>query len=233
MKKMNQSNEVIQNRGGMKVMNRIIRKLLSGVLGVGLLMLGLMMTSQDKVYAYSDAVSSNNVTALTVLITPNVDRGVEISSGNVHLDLGNVDLNASTYTVRPATVTIVGTASTSELTLAAAIGGGWNFDADPLDANSDQLATWALFSSIAITSPPVSNDFTIFNSTINSNSTTQSAAQVGDALSRYEGNWSGSDMDSMAPQAKRHLWIKMRTPSDTTVYGAQTIVFDLAVEAAN
>ncbi len=206
---------------------------LKGIVGIAVMVLGLATLNVIKAYAYTDSVSTNNYTALTVLITPNVDRGVEITSGNVNLDLGAVDLNFSTYTVRPATVTIYGTASTTELTLAAAISGGWSFDSTPLVSETDKMATWALFSSIAIASAPSSSEFQIYNSTIASDTASQSATGVGDASARYEGGWNGSDMDSMAPGTKRHMWIKMQTPSASSITTQQTVVFDLAVEAAN
>ena len=196
-------------------------------------LVSVIVSIRPQLYAYTDSVSTNNYTALTILITPNVDRGVEISSSNVNLDLGSVDMYTSTYTVRPATITILGTISTTELTLSAAISGGWSFDSTPLVAETDKLSTWALFSSIAITSAPSSSEFQIYNSTIASDTASQSATGVGDASSRYEGGWNGSDMDSMAPGTKRHLWIKMQTPSATSITTQQTIVFDLAVEAAN
>jgi hypothetical protein len=191
------------------------------------------MVSVEKAHAYSDAVSTNNVTALTIRITPNVDRGVEISSGDVNVNLGTVDMSISTYTVNPATITIVGTISNTELTLAAEIVGGWSFDSTPLALETDKMATWALFSAIAISSVPSATQFEIYNSTINSDTPTQAPVDVGDATSRYEGGWNGSDMDSMAIQAKRHLWIRMQTPSATTVASQQTVAFNLTVADPN
>ncbi len=190
----------------------------------------VLLLMNARAFAYTDAVSSNSVSALTVRITPNVDRGVEISSGDVNLDMGNLDLNASTYTVKPATITILGTISTTELTLSAAITGGWSFDSTPNTAESDKIAVWPLFTGVNFSSVPLSTDFEIYNATIASDTSSQSATDVGDASGRYEGGWSGSDMDALAPGASRHLWVRMRSPSATTVTTEQTIMIELAVE---
>jgi hypothetical protein len=232
---MNQTNSQSnkQHKGGQQTMHRHKPKWLKAILAVGTLAVGMIWMGEHMAYAYTDSISTNNVNALTVRITPNADRGVEISSGNVNLNLGTVDMTVSTYTTSPATVTIVGNMTSAELTLAARILGGWNFDSTPVTAESDKLATWALFSAIAITSAPSANEFEIYNSTIASDSTSQAAAQVGDTTNRYEGGWNGSDMDTMAMYTTRHLWIRMRTPSNTSVTGEQTVSFDLAVEASD
>ncbi len=78
-------------------------KIVSITATFGMLAVGLMIGANN---VRAD-ISSNNVTALTITITPNADRGVEISSANSSLDLGAVDMNFSTKTVYPATVTIM------------------------------------------------------------------------------------------------------------------------------
>ena len=53
---------------------------------------GMFMAADN---AHATAISSNNAGALIIRIAPNVDRGVEISTGDVNMDLGTVDLGAS------------------------------------------------------------------------------------------------------------------------------------------
>ncbi len=200
----------------------------------GMLALGLTFGLVKE--ARANAISTNNATALTITITPNADRGVEISSANSTLDLGAVDMNFSTKTVFPATVTIMGNMSSSELTLQSTITAAsllsWNFDDDPTSSEADQMAVWSLFSGIAITSAPTDSEFVIYNATV-TQAMVATPAQIGDATARFESTWPASDMDSMVPQTRRHLWTRMRTPATTSKTGTQSVVFTLTVEASN
>jgi hypothetical protein len=226
----------IQNKnGGNKTMSTI--KKLIGVVGV--LVMGLVMVNVSRVEAaYSDQISTNNTAGLIVKITPRGDRGVEISSGEATLDLGVVDMNFSTKTVHPATVTIYGNMSTTELEMTStitAVAGSWSFDNDPNDANADLLAVWSVFSGVNISSAPSDNEFVVSNATV-----TQSMVAVADRIggvsgngTRFEGIWTGSDMDSMVPGTKRHLWVRMRTPASTSITGEQSVHFNLAVTDVN
>ncbi len=219
-----------QRRTQMKTANqKIVRSIVTfGMLALG--MIGLVNKAQ------ATAISSNNATALTITITPNVDRGVEISSAIATLNLGSVDMNFSTKTVFPATITIVGNISSTELTLLSTITAAgldsWNFDDAPLTVEADQMAVWSLFSGVSISSVPTDNEFVVYNATV-TQSMVALADQIGDALSRFEGGWTGSDMDSMTPQTVRHLWTRMRTPSSTSRTATQAVVFTLTVQAAN
>ena len=65
-----------------------------------------MALGAGKVWA--DSNPANDTDALTLTITPNVDFGVDIATNPAHLALGAVDLGNSTFTVRPATFTILG-----------------------------------------------------------------------------------------------------------------------------
>ncbi len=214
-------------------MNTKIKQWHKIVAAFGMLAVGLTGLASE---AKATAISSNNATALTILITPNADRGVEISSANSTLDLGAVDMNASTKTVNPATVTIMGNLSTSELTMQSTITAAgfesWNFDDAPVSADPDTMAVWSLFSGIDVASAPADNEFVIYNATV-TQSMVATPAQIGDAASRFEGGWTGSDMDNMVPQTRRHLWTRMRMPSTTSRTVQQRVVFTLTVEAAN
>ena len=107
-------------------MNTLMKKVTSAIIGVGLVTLGLMVWNVNTVHAYAgDSISTNDATAVVVRITPRADRGVQISTGDAgFLNLGTVDLGASTQTVNPATVTITGNMNATELDLSASITGG-------------------------------------------------------------------------------------------------------------
>ena len=223
-------------------------KKISAALTLGTLAAGLLMVSAQKAHAvYSDSISSNDATAMVVRITPRADRGVEISTGNVNLNLGTVDLGASTQTVSPATVTITGNMSSAELDLAASITGGWSFDNNPLSrastaAAANLLNVWATFTSVSTTTVPSQDDeyFRVGASSgakITSASNSASAAHVGtfngSGFGLFENNETAGDMDSMTPGSVRHLWTYFRLPPTTSITGPQDINFVLSVRAGD
>ena len=216
-------------------MKNIAKKLVQGALGIGLVALGLVWMSAQEARA---EISSNTASALTIRLNPNADRGVEISSGIATLDLGTVDVNFSTKTVFPATVTIMGNMAFTELTMLAtmtAITAGeysWQFDNDPDAGETNSVAAWALFSGVDITTAPENNEFNVYNATITQAMGNGTAVQVGDTT-RFEGAWPAADMDNMAAAAKRHLWIRMRAPSAFTGTGFQDLHVTLTAEAVN
>ena len=224
-------------------------KKISAVLTIGTLAIGALMVSAQKAHAvYSDSISSNNATAMVVRITPRADRGVEISTGNVNLNLGTLDLGASTQTVSPATVTFTGNMSSTELDLEASISGGWSFDGNPLSfastaAAANLLNVWATFTSVSTTTAPSQGDeyFRVGSSSgakITSASNVATAAHVGTftgtGIGLFENNeGSSGDLDSVIPGSVRHLWTYFRLPPTTSVTGAQDINFILSVRAGD
>ena len=72
-------------------------------------LMGLLLTVMGTDRAWAIADPTNDADSMTILITPNIDRGVSIDTANVSLDMGTLDLFSSTQTVTPATVTILGT----------------------------------------------------------------------------------------------------------------------------
>ena len=81
--------------------------------------------------------------SLTVTITPNAFYAVDIDTSNfAGMNLGTVDLAASTQTVLPSTVTIQSTYATTDLRLQGSIasaGTPWTFDADTSSNQDDSL----------------------------------------------------------------------------------------------
>lgn len=219
-------------------MKSITRKFAAKIVGIGTLALVSMgiWTGESR----ASLISSNNVTALTITIRPNADRGVDISSSASTLDLGTMDMSLSTYTVLPATITIMGNMATTELTLGSTITAltvgepSWLFDDVPTSTETDRLAVWALFSGVAIASAPTPAEFELYNATV-TQSMVATAVDVGDTAARFESAWPSSDMDDLTSATKRHLWIRMRTPLNTSegTLGQQAVRFNMTVEAAD
>ncbi len=223
-------------------MNTWLKKVSTAVIGVGLLTLGLMVWNVSKVQAYAgDSISSNDATAVVVRITPRADRGVQISTGdNGYLNLGTVDLGASTQTVSPATVTITGNMNTTELDLSATITGGWVFNNAETFASTagaaNQLNAWVSFTSISTGGvPAVNNNDEYFRVGTSSGakltSLTQSFSgvrvgrQSATGIGRFENDESNSgDMDNLAPTSLRHLWTFFRLPPTTSITGQQIMI---------
>ena len=225
-------------KGG-NAMKREHRQKRTGLVGIGLLVVGMVVGSLVE-EAQASAFSTNNVSMINVRITPNVDRGVEIDSNTVSLNLGTVDANVSTKTVSPATVTIAGNFASSELVMQATVTAetagnpSWTFDNDPTSGETDVLAAWGLFTAVTITSAPIDTDFQIYNATATTTMGDGTNAEVGDTAGRFEGSWGGSDMDAMAAGTKRHFWIRLRTPSSfTTNVGEQRVRYTMTVAAPN
>ena len=243
MKEILNHNDTPKPKGGSKTMNSKMKQLLSAVLTVGLLALGTMV---GKVHAYSDALNTNNTAQITITIRPNVDRSVTITTDNVNMDLGNVDLTGSyvsTQTVSPATVTIGGTFGNTDLLLSANISGGWNFDADSSTLDTDNLATWVSFTSISSATAPsqageyfAGVDGTEANSAIlSSGSATFAPLRVGTNFATLPGKFENNitTMNRLDPttQNKRHMWMAFRMPSQTTTTSNQLITFILTVDS--
>ena len=178
--------------------------------------------------------------SLTVTIAPNAYYAVDIATGPSNLNLGTVDLAATTQTVKPATVTIQSTFATTDLALNGVITSGgtaWSFDENTASQETDSLAAWAVFTGVWQSSAPVLGA-EFFNGTTPGatsdviDNTQGGYQQVGDGADQAfeSGN---TDMDSLAVNNTAHLWLYFRLPpTSTTGSGsAQSIVITLQAEA--
>ncbi len=190
---------------------------------------------------YADSNPANDSAALRISIIPNFDRGVIIDTGNLNLDLGSVDMGASTQTVSPSTITIVGNITNTELDLSGLITGGWVFDPNETltSTGTNQLNVWASFTSISTATAPAQNDeyFRVGTSSgakLVSNTNIFAPAAVGktpgSAVGRFESNEGGAgDMDSLSPASRRHVWLYFRLPNTTSITAQQSIQFQFSV----
>ncbi len=198
--------------------------------------------------AVPGAMAASNTDTLTVTIRPNAFYSVVIDTGPpTFLNLGNVDLAATTATVHPATVTIESSYATTDLTLGGNITSGgtaWTFDANTGSNELDSLQAWAVFTDTGIaanpgqtggyfsgTAPNVSGSDVI-------EATARSVGPAGGITGLFEatsGETSFKDMDSLPPipdtQGRSHLWFFFRLPSATTATNAQDIHITLTAGA--
>lgn len=219
-------------KGGNKTMSKLAKKVAGLLVGVGMLVSGLVFVEKAEALQFS----TNNVTQLLILFTPRVDRGVFISSDNVG-DFGSLELAIDTYTVRPATISIIGNISPTELnigaTMQATVAGerSWNFAAvtDPLAGSEDTPGVWGVFSGVARSSVPTNAEFQVSNATIapamaTSNERAGGASGPGTRFEYVGDTPATNDMDLLSVGNQRHYWLRMRTPNTTTVGGEQRLI---------
>lgn len=226
--------------------NTMSKKLMSMIVGVGMLVGGLLMGISSEVWA--DSLSDNSA-AMVLRIIPKVERGVTISTGltaaESFIELGSVDMGASTQTVSPATVTVTGNLATTELDLSAKITGGWVFQNEQVLASTgaNQLNAWMTFTSISTGGAPAQNEeyfrvgsssSTKLTSPTNEFSATAVGSAGGTGIGKFENN-EGNDgnMDNIVPDSQRHLWSYFRLPPSTSLTAEQYINVTLSVRDAN
>ncbi len=195
--------------------------------------------------AFGWAASSDT---LTVSILPNAYYAVDIDTTNVALNMGLVDLGASTQTVRPSTVSIQSTFATTDLKVQGGIssaGTAWTFDDNAASTEPNKLAAWATFTSVNRSSAPTkSADY--FSGSVPG----ASGSDMLDATNRYVGssatdgttnlfennsNFDAKDMDALPPvpnaNGQAHLWLYFRLPNATTDASPQNITVTVTATA--
>ena len=224
-------------------------KKLAGLASSLFLALGVLVMDATSVHADFDI--SNDSAAMVIRIRPNVDRSVTISTSDIGMDLGYVTMGASTFTVRPATVTIGGNVSNTELSLAAQITGGWVFDntqtITSTASSANVLHTFVQFTAVSTgLAPAQDNEYfrvgTTSGSKIVPTNTGPNFAGVpvgfagSNGIGRFENNAenngpSPADMDGITPTATRHMYAYFTLPPITTIATDQDIQFTLTVRA--
>jgi hypothetical protein len=182
--------------------------------------------------------------ALTVTIRPNAFYSFTLSTANVGLDLGTIDLGASTQTVSPATVTITSTYLNTDLQLSGFITSGgtaWTFDTNTASNDSNQLQAWAMFSDTSLKTAPVQNADYFRGTTpgsnscvVDGNSRFLGTSNAGAVANAYEVNSTASgfqDMDGLIASAQSHMWMYFRLPSATTSNQVQNVTLVLTASA--
>ena len=188
--------------------------------------------------AWADLNPADDSANIQITIVPNIDRGVIIDTDTPNmLDLGDVQMGMSTQTVYPATVTILGTVTNTELELSANITGGWKFDDDVTTMEQDDLAVWCVFKATTSAVPPAKTGSN-FDDAMDALSPASPSAFFGPLRVGLAGGNGGLndrfedgsvDMDSLAPGTKRHMWFYLRMPNQTSTANTQKITFILSV----
>ena len=194
------------------------------------------------------AWAANASDSLTVTITPNAFYAVSITTTNAVLNLGLVNLGVSTWTVSPATVTILSSFAQTGLTLQGAITAAsnpWSFSTDSTTLQTDKLAAWAVFTDTSVnTSPSQSSGY--FNGTTQANNTDMFDTTVrpvgvtgggGSEFIANPGDLGYKQMEflptnTVDPNGSRSfLWLRFRLPGGTTGTSAQNITVTLTAGA--
>ena len=204
--------------------------------------LGLGWAGQASAYVF---VSSDS---LTITITPAASYRIDIDTSNSSFALGLVDLDASTYTVKPATVTIGSTYATTDVRVVTQISGGWFLDTDTSNKEADYLQAWGVF-----TDTSVINNVTVqglagaFDGTVFG---APGSDILGTSVS-YAGLASGATHYVLAPTAasayktmdaipsqlvdepasKAYLWLKFILPPATTDSTEKSVTITLGAAA--
>lgn len=174
--------------------------------------------------AFADPNPGNDSDSLTVRIRPAVDLGVDIDTANVTLAF-TMTMGATSYTLRPATVTILGNITPQELDVQGGnISGSpvWQLDVDEA-ADIDELQLYALFAS-GRAAPPSEAEFAGVKNLV---TTALKRAGLGGGAAadqNFENNSmsGGADMDSLPLGAKRQLWLRLDAPPYTSTTSEQS-----------
>jgi hypothetical protein len=209
--------------------------------------LGLLLGLTWLFSAPAQAATSDS---LTVTITPNAAYALDIDTASVVLNLGTVDLGASTQTVTPATVTIQSSYATTDITiLGQVISGGWTLDANTASDESDALKAWAVFTDTSVATMPTSGVEGAFSGTVPG----ANGSDVIDDVVLDVGTDAGGDlqfvktaatagyksMEDMppalvdGPASKSHLWLRFTLPPATTTLTAKQVYLTLTAGAPN
>ena len=219
------------------------KKVMTGAL------MGLMMTALGAP-AWATADPTNDTDQVIIRITPNVDLGVSIATaaydaGNDgYISLGTVDLYQTTWTVRPATVTIEGNIGSNgantgqELDVSGAITGGWSFDATPTvgaetGGEVDAMAMYLLFSDTTLSAAPAAAEFSSGSGEF-TGPTLRAGGDGGAGGTQFEHVGGGStNMDDLSATDSRHMWLYFRLPNQSSTGNNQDVTVTLSAVNAS
>lgn len=201
----------------------------------GLLVSGLLLAAALPSLA-ADPNPGNDSDSLTVSILPQSDFGVTIDTAEVTLDFIMAPGDTA-YTLKPATVTIVGNVHPQELNVSAAnitAAPVWTLDTDEV-AQADELRMYALFAE-GRQSPPSAAEFSGAKNLI-----TGSAKRAGfESSSGPDGNFENSSMTGAAnmdnillTQPARQLWLRLDAPPFTSTEDEQSVQITITATRTN
>ncbi|MEQ1918989.1 MAG: hypothetical protein ABL955_07300 [Elusimicrobiota bacterium] len=196
--------------------------------------------------------SAIDTDSLTVTITPTASYSLTVStnpgSGD-WLNLGTVGLGLSTFTVRPATVTVTSSYAQTDLTIIGTVlSGGWTLGANSAALGNDELAAWAVFTDTSVMASPAQASGYFSGTTPNVDNTDllrnaiddvgtaaggnrKFVAAAGDAGYRSMEDISSNAVD--APAATSHLWLRFKLPPTTTTLTAKQLQITITAGIPN
>ncbi|MDP3541708.1 MAG: hypothetical protein Q8T11_04485 [Elusimicrobiota bacterium] len=198
--------------------------------------------------------SAADTDSLAVTITPEASYSLTLSTGpgaGDWLNLGVVPLSGSTWTVRPATVTVTSSYTNTDLTLIGTmLSGGWALeDVDASAPTADRLGAWAVFTDTSVAASPgqasgyfsgIAPDTTgsdVIDDIVQDVGTGADGkimfvAAPGDAGYRsMEDN--KSTMSGDTPAATSHLWLRFKLPPTTTNLDPKVLQLTVTAGAPN
>ena len=180
----------------------------------------------------ADANPANDSGSFTIRITPSVDLGVTVdTTGSNWVGSSNLDMSLAMGTdlllQTPIGIAMQGNFNNQELTLTGAALNTWTLDTDEVDAQ-DQMRLYAMFGRSAYSASPTTGEITGAANLITTAATRAGQIQAnegGDTGHVYELPLAATeyaDVDGMLSTATRKLWLRVRTPSQTSSDEQQT-----------
>ncbi len=196
--------------------------------------------------------SAVDTDSLMVTIVPTAGYSLTVATGPAAgswLDLGVVPLNTSTWTVRPATVTVTSSYAATDLTIIGTmLSGGWSLGANTAALGNDELGAWAVFTDTGVAASPAQASGYFSGTTPNVDNTDVLRNAVDDvgtsagahkkfvATAADAGYRSMEDITSNtldAPAATSHLWLRFKLPPTTTTLTAKQLQITITAGAPN
>ncbi len=177
--------------------------------------------------AAADSFPGNDSDSIVIHITPGVDLGVEIDTANVTLDF-TMAMGATSYTLTPATVTVLGNITPQELDVQGGNGASsWSLAANETPA-IDVVRLYTLFS-VARDSHPAEGDFSGAKNLVTTGVKRAGKASGSAASQNFENNSmsGGADMDNLPLGAQRQMWLRVDAPPETSVTTQQQFTVTL------
>jgi hypothetical protein len=147
------------------------------------------------------AARANTADSLTVTIQPQAAYSVLVTTTPAgYLNLGLVNLSASTQTIQPSTITVNSSYAYTGLTLTGNItsaGTPWTFAANTAALTQDKLAAWVVFTDTSVQTAPALGSFLGTTPGANSDVVQSGATAVGNT---------GGTCPTLGAGGKSYIW---------------------------
>ena len=212
----------------------------------------MWLAAATMLLGMAGSASAIDTDSLTVTITPTASYSLTVSTNpgaGDWLNLGTVGLGLSTFTVRPATVTVTSSYAQTDLTIIGTmLSGGWTLGANSAALGNDELAAWAVFTDTSVMAAPAQASGYFSGTAPNVDGTDLLRNAIDDVGTAAGGNKkfvaipgdagyrSMEDISSNAvdaPAATSHLWLRFKLPPTTTTLTAKQLQITITAGAPN